>query len=398
MARLFILGAGFSRPAGLPLASELLSLVLQELEGLLGNPTHLHRALNQYQSFLMATQGNVPDQIDAELFAEFLDYRHFLGLLGSDTWAEEGNRDQYLLRWGIGRVIHRMTPPEIPPIYHEFVARLEPDDVIVSFNYDVLVERSLTAQRKRFRRFPTRFSEIFMTHSTVDSDAEEGEILLSKLHGSIDWVSRRSFDRTQALYRRWSDDSTADFSLSRDLLFGPDGVTSTNPLVEGPRPEEDPLSDIEQLTDLDAYYSNQQVASQHPPLLLPPSRAKQLYGNPLRPFWEGMGRLGWAWGGLNIVGYSLPPDDVYTRQVLWELASGYESALVDPGWRIQDVNRIAVVDLRPDKPGRDQLMSAYRFLPSEYTDFITTGFDDQALDAIFPPRPFARRRSGTGGE
>lgn len=390
MARLFILGAGFSRPAGLPLTTQLLGQVLEELRSIHGGATHLHRALDTYRSFLDDTLGKVPATIDAEQFAEFLDYRHFLGLLGSDTWAEEGNRDQFLLRWGIGRLIHRLTPRVLPSLYLGFAERLEPDDVVVTFNYDLLIESSLEALGKRFRRFPSRYSEIHMHHAIVDSEAERGEILISKLHGSIDWVSRAGFDRVQREYLDWGDRATADFSRKRDLLFGPNAVAPTKPLVEGPRPLEDPLTPIQQITDLEGYYANHRVAYSHPPLLLAPSRAKQLYGNPLRPFWEGMGRFGWAWGGLAVIGYSLPEDDLYTRQVLWELASGYRTALEDPEWRIQDVHRIVVVDYRNTNQTRDLLERAYRFFPPEYTDFVLTGFDERALELLFHSEPFGR--------
>ena len=269
MARLYILGAGFSRPAGLPLAADLLELVLDELHAIHSGPTHLHAALDTYRSFLVDTEGIAPDRIDAERFAEFLDYQHFLGLLGSDTWAEEGNRDQYLLRWGIGRVIHSLTPKVPPALYLEFAARLQPDDVVVTFNYDLLVEFSLLAHGKRYRRFPSRFSEIFTTHAVVDDESEQGEILISKLHGSIDWVSRAGFDRIQREYIDSGDRDTADFSRQRDLVFGPNSITQTRPLVEGPRPRDDPLSTIEQLSDLDAYYWTHGVSYYHPPLLLP---------------------------------------------------------------------------------------------------------------------------------
>ena len=110
--RLFILGAGFSKPAGLPLASELLDLVLNELKRL-GGRTHLHRAVDSYLGYVEATTGRKPARIDIEEFAGYLDYRHSFGVLGSDTWSEEGNRDQFLLRWGIGRVLTRATPTVI---------------------------------------------------------------------------------------------------------------------------------------------------------------------------------------------------------------------------------------------------------------------------------------------
>ncbi len=126
--RLFFLGAGFSRPAGVPLATELLDLVLAEVERFSGGESHLHRAVPEYIEYVEATTGERPHPIDIEDFVAFLDHRHAFGLLGSDTWAEEGNRDQFLLRWGIGRVLHDRTPPAdaLPDLYIEFARRLRP--------------------------------------------------------------------------------------------------------------------------------------------------------------------------------------------------------------------------------------------------------------------------------
>ena len=69
--RLFILGAGFSKPAGLPLATELLDSVLNEIEHLNGR-THLHRAVDSYLDYAEATTGRRPFQIDIEEFAALL--------------------------------------------------------------------------------------------------------------------------------------------------------------------------------------------------------------------------------------------------------------------------------------------------------------------------------------
>jgi hypothetical protein len=122
-------------------------------------------------------------------------------------------------------------------------------------------------------------------------------------------------------------------------------------------------------------------------------RAKLLYGDTLRSLWSGMGRMGWAWSGVNVIGYSLPDDDVYTRQVLWELSSGYELALTDPDWRIHDVNRTVVVDLQPEPTGQSRLLERYRFLAEELTDFVFSGFGEIALAHMFPDEPHGYRKS-----
>jgi hypothetical protein len=75
-----------------------------------------------YQDFVEAERGSRPEleEIDVEEFVAYLDHEHFFGFLGSDTFSQEGNRPQLLLRWGIGRFLQRAlrlpTSFELPRI------------------------------------------------------------------------------------------------------------------------------------------------------------------------------------------------------------------------------------------------------------------------------------------
>jgi hypothetical protein len=386
--RLFFLGAGFSRPAGLPIAAELLDLVLDEVSGLGRGDSHLHRAVREYLEYVEATTGAVPDPIDIEEFATYLDHQHVFGMLGSDTWSEEGNRDQFLLRWGIGRVLHRRTPRAdvLPDLYVEFAARLKPRDLVVTFNYDLLLESALTAVARPYRRFTDRYSEINPSFSTIDDDAEAEEVLIVKVHGSIDWVSRAPFDRHIDYMREVSGEEGVTFSRRRGLVFGSDACTRTRPLVEGPRPDGDPLVPIQVIEDLDSYYDTFLAAFHHPPIVLAPSQAKQLYGAALREFWKGMPLFAWAWGGFSIIGYSLPPADPYAKQVLYRIARGYTLGLEDPGWRLGPMSRILLVDHRRGAGETSALLESYRFLDRQHTDIELSGFDEDDLGPLFPGR------------
>ncbi len=383
--RLFILGAGFSKPAGLPLATELLDSVLNEIEHLNGR-THLHRAVDSYLDYAEATAGRRPFQIDIEEFAAYLDYRHTFGVLGSDTWSQEGNRDQFLLRWGIGRVLISATPtPEkTPKLYLDFVHCLRPHDVVVTFNYDLLLENALDSVGAPYRRFPHRYSEVRPGGSTPDLDAETEEILILKMHGSIDWVTRTSYDRQLAYMERLQGREGVEYTRKRDLLFGEEkGVSQTRPLTEGPRPVDDPLREIEVIDDLDSYYASTQVSYFHPPFVLAPSEAKQLYGTPLRSFWEGLPGYGFGWAGVGIIGYSLPPADPYARLVLYELCKSYVMGLETPGWRIGPMSPICLVDKRAGNEEVHELRQRFRFLPQRHVVERLDGFDQKCFQALF---------------
>jgi hypothetical protein len=322
-------------------------------------------------------------------------------MLGSDTWSKEGNRDQFLLRWGIGRVLVRATPPsdQIPRLYLDFVRRVRPRDVIVTFNYDLLLESALDLVGVPYRRFPNRYSDVGPGMSTIDSDAEAEEVLVLKPHGSVDWATRAPYDSQLAYMQQLQGAAGADYTRSRDLLFGENSVSTTRPLTEGPRPESDPLRELEVIEDLDAYYATTNVAYFHPPFVLAPSEAKQLYGTPLRSLWKGLAVHGFGWAGVGIIGYSLPPADPYSGLVLYELCRGYVMGLETPGWRVGPMSPICLVDKRSGDEQVNELRQRFRFLPRRHVAERLDGFDHDCLEALFAEVFYeATERGGSAGE
>ena len=67
--RIFILGAGFSRPAGLPLASALYPAVKSLIEGQYGTHTKFDRDLDYYLTYCndCGVTGQTKDALDLEL-------------------------------------------------------------------------------------------------------------------------------------------------------------------------------------------------------------------------------------------------------------------------------------------------------------------------------------------
>jgi len=85
--RIFILGAGFSRPAGLPLATELFPAVKSLIEGQHGTETKFDRDLSNYLTYCedCGVRGQTKDALDLEMLMSYLDIEHFLELRGSDS-------------------------------------------------------------------------------------------------------------------------------------------------------------------------------------------------------------------------------------------------------------------------------------------------------------------------
>jgi hypothetical protein len=379
--RLLFLGAGFSRAAGLPLANELLDLALAEIRRHFPEATKLDKSLDRYRHFVADTTSASARALDIEQFCAYLDHEHVLGLRGSDTWSDEGNEDQLMLRWGIGAALARATPPvpDLPSHYLEFAKRLRPMDCVVTFNYDRLLEDTLDAVGTPYRRFPSRYTSCHDMHSVVDHERDACEVRILKVHGSIDWVDRSGFERDLRILAR--QDADASFRR-RHLIFGDTPITGSRPLVEGPRPEDDPLASVMVLDDLGAYYGNPNAWHYAAPLILAPSTAKLLYGAPMREFWRGMPGAAWAWSGLGIVGYSLPPADPYALQVLWSIGTAYGSTFDDADWSLHPKRRIKVVDYRTTSDDAGALRKTYSFLESSITDYFLDGFDDGTVHEL----------------
>lgn len=358
--RIFLLGAGFSKLAGLPLASELLDRVLAVARECMSHDgsSHLEADLDRYERYLAATDPG--RAFDLEEFGAWLDWEHTLRLKGSDTWSDEGNRSSLQLRWAIGRVLHQTSPADLPEVYVEFARRLTTSDLVLTLNYDRLMERALEAADVPYRRFPDRYSELYETHAVVDPD-QPPELLVSKLHGSLDWVRLPLNDKSHL---------------------------AAMPLVEGPRYVDDPLLGIGVIPPdaLDAYYNDTSSWWRDPPVLMVPSTAKPLARSSLVPLWEGLLPMAYMRGTFATIGCSLPAGDPYVRQVAHHMSTEI-GANIDAGNTIPwPQTTMKVVDLRTDRVGIHDLRERYRFMPAAHTEFILDGFSLDTLDRILPPR------------
>lgn len=320
-------------------------------------PSHLERDLERYENYLVDTDPS--RAFDLEEFGAWLDWEHTLRLRGSNTWSDEGNQSTLQLRWAIGHVLHHAMPVVLPDVYMEFARRLTTSDVLLTLNYDLLMERALDEVRMPFRRFPSRYSEVYETYATVDVE-HPPEILLSKLHGSVDWTH---------------------------LPVHPRATIQVSPLVEGVRPDDDPLLGVGVIAadELDSYYDDSNAWWRSPPTLMPPSTAKPLARSSLVPLWEGMLPMSYMRGSFAAIGCSLPTGDPYVRRVAHHIATEI-GASMDKGSELPwPQTRLKVVDLRTSRVAIHQLRERYRFMPEDHTDFVLDGFSLETLDQILPP-------------
>ncbi|MER8792586.1 SIR2 family protein [Mesorhizobium sp. M0984] len=375
--RLIILGAGFSRPAQLPLAYDLWKEIRETAAAFPSDrrASKFNNDLEHYIEFRRDAAGEslTPETVDFEDFMRFLDVEHYLGLRGGDTWSQDGNEGTIVTKYLIGSILARHVNAlnTVPDLYIEFAKRLEPDDYVITFNYDTLLERALDAIGKPYRLFSTRFKEVTQFGGTIDNDRDE--VVILKMHGSIDWFDRTGFERRIANHAKMG------APPPKDIIFSDEAGLGLERLTDG---QSDPLKNIYRAKNLKALY-DKDLLFMATPRILPPSATKLLYATRLNDFWEGMGNGGYYNFGMAIVGFSLPGHDDYARQILYSLVTNYQRHK----WETDELGRkktpLAIVDYFPDAASEANFRERYRFVDWSRADLSGNGFNLGSLDKIF---------------
>lgn len=191
--RVFILGAGFSKPAGMPLATELLPLLMQELQ---------HEEMQGWLDWLCERlvwlsgcdhkAGSITQNIEqvfhyAHFDVEVHRLRQHLSPVGPHDGPGTPANDARSIRSWLSdledalRDVILKTDDEanLAPITR-WAETIKICDSVMTFNYDTLVERALSAVGKAWN------------HGT----GREGDngITVCKMHGSIDWIVAHRLD------------------------------------------------------------------------------------------------------------------------------------------------------------------------------------------------------------
>jgi hypothetical protein len=376
---IFVLGAGFSHAAGLPLASELWTEVRRRAERLTGRASKFNDDLQYYIAFRKECDGITlePSQIDFEDFMAFLDVEYYLGLRGSETWSEDGNESQVVVKTLIGEILTERMPPEnkLPEVYLQFADMLQPDDIVLTFNYDVVLERALEAVGKPYRLFPDRLKVVRPDgYAEVDSSSEE--VVVLKLHGSIDWFNRRAY--------RELEENRKTHGLPdghAHPVFGPSEHLRISPIVDGPRHPTDPLREMYRVRDVERLYRSRPLFHATP-WLLNPSVAKIIYSRTLKDFWWGLGEVGVLNFTMAIIGFSMPPQDDYARQVLYRLITNYQHNYCEEGVLERKKSPLIVVDLRKTPNQEREFRRRYAFVDWGRTEAYFDGLSDEVVGLL----------------
>lgn len=170
--RVFILGGGFSVGAGIPLTEELLASAMRKFS------IECPGIYSRVENYAKESIGSMDNDLDlsrvsfSELctFLEFIELREYGG---GERWCENGSREKLALRFYLAKTIMERTPSakSIPQLYIDFAAQLHERDIVISLNWDGLLEAALETVGKTY------------TYNFSD----ERSIKLCKLHGSVNW-------------------------------------------------------------------------------------------------------------------------------------------------------------------------------------------------------------------
>jgi len=186
--RAFILGAGFSKAAGFPLATELTDELLASVREVVGNDYPLFDFVNhvqRLQQWLDRSQSisalNIEQLYDyATLYAEIFRLEHHAIPVGRYSGETPYMQSETLGNWmslldeHLLEVLLKYEATAQLESIDRFTRTLRQQDAVVTFNYDRLMERSLTGQDQCWTLGLPR--------------PDQSGIPVLKLHGSLDWV------------------------------------------------------------------------------------------------------------------------------------------------------------------------------------------------------------------
>ena len=365
--RLFVLGAGFSAPAGLPLGNGLLERVRKDVRRWFpgtGWDGALEQEIEEWASLYPGKA------IDLERVLAYSHRKHYLRLLGSDEYYAHGSRSIVAARHAIQRILIGTTPNEIPSLYRDFALRLSPNDVVLTFNYDTLLEQALDDIGKPYTLTP----EWWLETDLVGWEPKFVDLL--KLHGSIDWYDRYYLDSKMQYYAEQGHDVP-----NRDPIFGPTPTVPSEPLSRG-RTEvfgRNLLPRVFRVPNHNTHFPIEgNVGSAIVPFILPPTYDKLLGYDPILDLWENLHRTQDEYSSIVMLGYSMPPHDSYAYETLGRLFVQYQQGGDTTSWK----HRRVPIQLITLADSTQQALECFPFLDPSKTRIWSKGFSSDSLDWI----------------
>ena len=365
--RLFIIGAGFSKPAGLPLGEDLFKCVREDVRRFFRDyewEGPLEREISEWKSLY-------PDQpIDLERVLAYSHRKHYLRLLGSDEYFEHGSQSVTAVRTAIQRILIQETPSETPTLYRDFAERLCAYDVVLTFNYDTLLEQTFEDVGKLYTLTPEWWLK------SKPSGYKPKYVDLLKLHGSIDWYDRRYHDEAMRGHTEKGHDVP-----NQDPIFGQNPSVPSESLSRGPTEVYGShlLPRVFRVPNHTGYFPIEGgLRAQVVPYILPPAHDKLLGYDAILDLWENLHRTQDVFSSIVIIGYSFPPYDSYAYEALGRLLDKYQHGGDTTNWE----QRRVPIQLVTLEDSEQHVLKDIPFLDPAKTRVWNQGFSNAALNWI----------------
>ena len=368
--RLFILGSGFSKPAGHPLGFELLEMVRAQMRE--NSRAHdwdgpLEREISEWTALYPNSE------VTLESVLAYSHRKHFLKLIGSDEYFEHGSRTIAFARPIIQEILSKDVEASSKGLYERFCAALTPYDLVLTFNYDTVLEDTLDRLGIAYSLSPEWWlDDDKRGNPPRGHNAEFVDVL--KLHGSIDWYDRRYYDESRAYYK-----STGVDVPDKDPLFGANAWVPIEPLNRGAIRGEyghELLSRVFRVPNHRQYFPFRSGSFSEVPFLLPPAYDKILGHDPIRELWSNMHRTMDSFSAIIMIGYSMPSYDSYAYEALGKLILDYQAGGDKNYWR-QPRTPLQIVTLAASN--RD-VLNGIPFLDPDRTRIWRDGFSESVID------------------
>lgn len=266
--RVFIFGAGVSTHCGYPLTDNLLKEITLALKSTNEDKSHI---LNFIKAFYPNFNPSYAIYPNIEEVLSLLDVAIEVGSKIPSSRYSHYTKDVSEIKYKILKNIYHYFFGKLEEVNEdmaifEFANCLKPNDVIITFNWDLNLEKALEGLKKEY------------TYSLDNNENEKITIL--KPHGSMNWFKRKEINLKKA---------------------------KKEPLIEG-------IDDIE----VDVFKFLRQpntIKKDLVPYIVPPTVKKTIDSDELQKIWNDVYYVLSHTNEINILGYSLPNIDLNSRYI-----------------------------------------------------------------------------------
>ena len=322
-SRVFVLGSGFSAGANIPLTEELVDMALNLMEQEI--PYIGEQVRSSYDIAVADTVESDSTSIISKL-CTLLEYNELREHGGGERNFEGGSQEKLALKFYLAKALSLRTPSpnEVPDLYVKFVQQLRKEDVVLSFNWDCLLEAAL--------------EKAGLAYSY--EGYQDGHIFIDKMHGSTHWRLRQFKDLNKYSWQRIGFDTFEDIPP----LFASNDLR--NPRV----------------------WHYQELFGEIEPFLVLPGFGKAYDVRFIAPLWYKPEMAFSLRKNIFIIGLSLAPDDFFIRSFFLDNLPHVVGKI---GGRLTVVNPDPNIERNFHFVGR-----------SESTTFIPEPFSEKHVEAM----------------